>query len=95
MGKKRDKLTLIFDVLNVIRSNKNAIKPTRLLRYSNLSSQGFLEYYGELLNRGFVQENKNEKGRKTISLTDKGFKFLEKYQMIRGFIDDFELNGMM
>lgn len=91
MDKKRDKLKIIYDILVVIRKHNNSIKPTPLLRYSNLSSKSFSVYFSELLEKEFVREIQNKKGKKFISLTDKGFKYLEKYDIIIGFIDDFEL----
>ena len=33
----------------------------------------------------------NIKRKKAITLTDRGFKFLEKYRIILGFIDEFDL----
>ncbi|MFH1915704.1 MAG: winged helix-turn-helix domain-containing protein [Nanoarchaeota archaeon] len=89
--KKRDRLAVIYDILKIIREYHNSIKPTPLLRYSNLSSASFSEYYAEMISKGFVQEILDKKGRKFISLTDKGFRYLEKYALILGFIDEFEL----
>ena len=91
MNKKRDKLGLIYDILKIIRDNNNSIKPTPLLRYSNLSSSSFSEYYEELILKEFVKEIQDKKGKKYITLTDKGFRYLEKYNLILGFIDEFEL----
>ncbi|MFH0875638.1 MAG: winged helix-turn-helix domain-containing protein [archaeon] len=91
MNKKRDRLEVIHDILKVIQINHNSIKPTRLLRHSNLSSQRFQEYLDELLLKGFIKEifDKNEK--KYYTLTDTGFKYLERYNLILGFIGDFNL----
>lgn len=91
MSKKRDRLSVIYDLLSTIMNNNNSIKPTPLLRYSNLSSQSFSEYFDEMLKKGFVKEVVDKKNKKFITLTDKGFKYLEKYQIILGFIDEFEL----
>tara|TARA_Y100000310_G_C20654078_1_gene801064 strand:+ start:1485 stop:1760 length:276 start_codon:yes stop_codon:yes gene_type:complete len=91
MGKKRDRLEVIYDILSVIRKKDNSIKPTPLLRLSNLSSQRFSEYMQDLKEKGFIQELNDSKGRKHITMTDKGFKYLEKYKMIKGFIEDFDL----
>ena len=91
MSKKRERLEVIYDILRVIQKHNNSVKPTPLLRYSNLSSQSFSEYLKELFSKGFVREEKDKKGRKYITLTDKGFKYLEKYKLILGFIDEFEL----
>ena len=90
--KKRDRLEVIFDILKVIREHNNSIKPTPLLRYSNLSSQRFNEYEEELLTKGFIKGIDDKKGRKHYTLTDKGFKYLDKYKIIINFIDDFDLD---
>jgi len=91
MNKKRDRLEVIFDVLKIIRDKQNSIKPTPLLRYSNLSSSSFSDYYNELVAKEFIKEITDKKGKKYITLTDKGFEYLEKYKLILGFIDEFEL----
>lgn len=90
MSKKRERLEVINDILKVIHDNNNCIKPTRLLYSSNLSPQMFKEYIEELSNKNFI-EQKEEKGKKTFSLTDKGFEFLQKYKRIVEFIENFGL----
>lgn len=87
---KRSRLEVIFDLLKIIRDKNNAIKPTPLLRFSNLSSQRFTEYISYLLDKGFVRETSKD-GRKHYSLSDKGFRYLEKYRNIIDFIEDFDL----
>ena len=82
---------MIFDILTIIRHHHNSIKPTPLLRYSNLSSQSFSEYTDELLGKGFIKEINDGNGKKFLTLTDKGFKYIEKYKTILGFIEEFEL----
>ncbi|MBN2567679.1 hypothetical protein JXB02_06380 [Candidatus Woesearchaeota archaeon] len=89
--RKRDRLEVIHDILRIVRDHSNSIKPTPLLRYSNLSSRSFSEYHAELLAKGLIKEMEGRKGRKYITLTDKGFRFLERYHMILGFIEDFDL----
>jgi predicted transcriptional regulator len=89
--KKRDRLEVIYDLLNIIQTNNNSIKKTPLLRKTNLSSQSFGEYFEELLNKGFIREIEDYKKRRTISLTDKGFQYVNKYKMIIGFVKEFEL----
>jgi len=88
---KRSKLEVIYDILKIIRKHNNSIKPTPLLRYSNLSSNSFAEYLKDLLEKELIKEINDKKGRKHITLTDKGFRYLEKYKVILGFIDEFEL----
>ncbi len=91
MARKRDRLEVIYDILRIIRDNHNSIKPTPLLRVSNLSSQSFSDYFAELKEKNFVKEITDKKGKKFITLTDQGFKYLEKYKQILEFIDDFNL----
>lgn len=87
---KRGKLEIIKDILTIIKEHRNSIKPTPLLRQSNLSSLRFKEYFTELLEGKFIKEVNHKEG-KFILLTEKGFKFLEKYKTIINFIDEFEL----
>ena len=90
-NRKRNRLEVIYAILKIIRDHNNSIKPTPLLRYSNISSSSFSDYYNELIAKEFVKEITGKKGRKYITLTDKGFKYLEKYRLIIGFIEEFEL----
>ena len=85
---KRNRLEIIKDILKIIQDNRS-IKPTPLIRKSNLSTSRFKEYYSELLNKEFIKETygKNKK----ITLSEKGHKYLEKYSTIINFIDEFEL----
>lgn len=88
--KKRERLEIIKDILNIIIKNKNQIKITPLIRQSNLSSSRFKEYYNYLIEKDFIIK-RNFKKNKFVSITEKGKKFLEKYSLIMNFIDEFEL----
>ncbi len=88
---RRDRLEVIHDILKIIQEHHNSIKPTPLLRYSNLSSNSFKDYFKELTQKDLVKEIIDKKGKKFITLTDNGFKYLEKYQTIKGFIKEFDL----
>jgi len=90
-NKKRDRLEVIFDILQIINNHQNSIKPTPLLRFSNLSSTSFADYYSELMQKEFIKEIFDSRGKKYITLTDKGFKYIEKYKLILGLINDFDL----
>jgi len=85
---KRNKLEIIRDILKIIQNNPS-IKPTPLLRRSNISSSRFKEYYLDLLEKEFIKETSGKS--KQVSLTEKGYKYLEKYFTIINFIDEFEL----
>lgn len=89
--KKRDRLQVICDILSIINDHHNSIRPTPLLRYSNLSSASFADYYRDLTTKGFIKEIIDDNGKTYVTLTDKGFRYLEKYKLILGFIDEFEL----
>jgi predicted transcriptional regulator len=89
--KKRGRLEIIRDILKTIQENRNSIKYTPLLRKSNISTSKFNEYFKELIEKNFVTEIKSLSGEKKISLTQKGFNFLEKYKTIVNFIEEFEL----
>ena len=96
MVQKRSRLELIYDILDVIRSKGKGgvIKPTPLLRFANLSTQRFEKYVKELEEKQFIEHLKKIKKKKTkkfIKITDQGLNYLEKYQAIKDFIDDFDL----
>lgn len=90
MVKKRERLDIIKDILRAVRENRQ-IKPTRLLYASNLSPQMFKDYINELISKGFVKLDIDEKEKKTFSLTKKGNEFLEEYKIIENFIENFGL----
>ena len=89
MAKKRERLEVIHDILKVIMDN-NKMGPTRLLYASNLSPQMFKEYIEELKDKDLIEQTEN-KGKKTFSLSKKGFEFLTKYKEMVAFIEDFGL----
>ncbi len=89
--KKRGRLEIIRDILKVIQENRNSIRQTPLIRKSNISTSKFKEYFKELLEKGFVKEIKGDSGERKVTLTPKGFNFLEKYKTIVNFIEEFEL----
>lgn len=89
--RRRDRLEILFDILNIIKNHHNSIKPTPLLRYSNLSSISFPDYLNELLEKDLILEITDDNGRKFLTLTDRGFRYLDKYRLILGFIEEFEL----
>ena len=90
MARKRERLEVIRDILNSIRSNRQ-IKPTRLLYASNLSPQMFKEYINELLTKGFIKFEIDKKEKKTFSLTPKGQEFLQEFKVIENLIENFGL----
>lgn len=90
MSKKRNRLEVIKDILEVIRNKSGRIKPTHILYKSNLSYQMMEEYLAELITKGFIKEGKREKG-KTYFITEKGLNYLQQYRMISEFTTSFGL----
>ncbi len=92
MAERRNKLDIVFDILNSIQNKRGSIKPTHLLYKSNLSHDGMKRYLGELKNSEMVSESQDDKtGKKMIHLTDKGYKFLEEYSRMKDFTESFGL----
>lgn len=92
MKRKRDRLEIIHDILHAIKEKGNKIKPTHILYKSNLSHQMLKDYLGELISKEFIEFYLNNKGGKRYSLTDKGFKYLNDYYVIREFENSYGLN---
>jgi len=95
MGKKRDRLEIIRDILQVIRDRSGKIKPTHILYKSNLSHQMMEEYLQDLMQKEFIVEHiikTKKRESKTYSITNKGLRFLDKYRMIADFTESFGLD---
>ena len=91
-NRKREKIEIVHSILMTIRDNRNYCKPTHIIYKSNLSYKMLKQYLNELINKGFIIENKDKKGKKNYSLTMKGFKFLEDYDIIRSFMESYGLS---
>ncbi len=90
MAEKRDKLTIVYDMLKAISDKKGRIKPTHLLYKSNLSYQRMQTYVDELEKKGIITEEVNN-GNKMYLLTEKGYGFLAEYRKMREFTESFGL----
>ncbi|AKB78124.1 hypothetical protein MSHOH_1641 [Methanosarcina horonobensis HB-1 = JCM 15518] len=90
MIKKRERLEIIYDILVLINNNHNQMKPTPLLRKSNLSSSQFDKYIRELLEKKFIEFSVVD-SKKYYKLTKKGFEYINKYKVILKIIEDFDL----
>jgi len=92
MNPKRDRLAIIHDMLQIISSRGNKMNPTQIMYKANLSHQMLGEYLNEIMSKGFVAEEIDKKGKKTYSLTEKGFGFLKDFEIIKKFFDSYGLN---
>ncbi len=91
MNKKRTKLEIIKDILEVIRNKNGKIKPTHILYKSNLSYSMMDLYLSELIQKELIKEIKLGKG-KTYSITEKGINYLQKYHLVSEFAETFGLD---
>ena len=92
MTKKRNRLEIIRDILEVIKNRNGKVKPTHILYKSNLSHQMMELYLNELKEKQFIKEIKLSSS-KTYTVTEKGMDYLNKYRMISEFTDSFGLAG--
>ncbi len=90
MNKKRTKLEIIKDILEVVKAKNGKIKPTHILYKSNLSHIMMELYLKELIEKQFIS-GKIEGKNKTYSITERGNEYLEKYRMISNFTELFGL----
>ena len=92
MAKKRTRLEIIRDILEVIRSRQGRIKPTHILYKSNLSHQMMEEYLSELIKGNLIREEKKGNS-KTYFITEKGQKYLSQYAVIASFTSSFGIEN--
>ena len=76
------------DILRAIGAG--AEKPTHIMYKANLSYPLLKQYLAELSFNNLIRIN-HFKAKKTYSLTDKGFDFINRYQLVDGFLDVFGL----
>ncbi|MGM5482841.1 MAG: winged helix-turn-helix domain-containing protein [Nanobdellota archaeon] len=87
-SKRRDKITIIYEMLKAIMNKNGIIKPTHLLYKSNLSYKRMLPLVEDLKKKNLIyQENYGNKKRYLI--TDEGRKFISEYKKMKEFIDSF------
>lgn len=78
MGKYRDRLEVVVDILSVISDN-NGAKKTRIMYSANLSWDLLRRYLNVLLEANLVSFGSSE----CYTLTVKGERFLKKYNEFR------------
>lgn len=92
MNSKRDRISILHDILEVIRDRGEKVKPTHVMYKANLSHQMLTDYMKELLEKELIRERPEKSGKKTYSLTDKGYNFLKDYTIIKRFMDSYGLD---
>ncbi len=87
-SKRRDKITIIYEMLVAIMGKGGRIKPTHLLYKSNLSYKRMLPIVEELQKKGLISQEING-NKKTYIITDQGRKFVQEYKRMKEFVDSF------
>jgi predicted transcriptional regulator len=90
MKEKRDRMQIVYDILQSISDKQGKIKPTHLLYKSNLSHGRLMHYIEDLIQKGLITKDFDEDTRFYV-ITDKGLQFLAEYRRMREFTDSFGL----
>ena len=89
MNKKRTRLEIIKDILEVLKNNKKA-RITHLIYKSNLSNNSIKPYIDELIKNKLVEVDFNEEKR-VFRITARGMGFLEEFNKIKIFTESYGL----
>jgi predicted transcriptional regulator len=88
--KRRTRIDIINDILNVISQNKGRIKQTHLMYKVNLSHKLMKSYLEELISKDIIEEKKGENNIYLV-MRDKGHEFIERFKKMKEFQDTFGL----
>lgn len=91
MRAKRDKLSIMHEMLEVILKKGAGVGPTQLMYRANLSHDMLVEYLNEMKLKGLIEESKGRSGGRVYLLTDKGHLFLRDYKAVKGFMVSYGL----
>ena len=85
MVKRRTKIEIIRDVLEVLRKNKK-VKITHIIYKSNLTNNSIKPILENLLENQLIQKI-SEKEKTLFTITKKGEEFLEEFSKMKVFSD--------
>lgn len=89
MPKRRTKVEVIKDLLEVLKENKK-VKITHLIYKSNLSNNSIKPYLEDLKEKEMIAECV-EKKKKHYEITDKGHEFLAEFERMKIFSEAYGL----
>jgi len=87
---KRNKIEIIYDILNAIKEKNNKIKITHILFKANLSHIKLKEYLKDLEEKNLI-EIYYEKKQKYFRLSELGEEYRLKLKQMKKFIETFEI----
>lgn len=86
--KPKEHLELMHDLLMAV---KEGIELEKITHSKGIRQPRCDRYINNMLNEGFIEKSTDKKGKEIILITKKGEKFLNKYKVIRKFVDNFRL----
>ncbi len=89
MGRKRNKVEIVYDILRIIQKNGGEIKKTHLMYKANLSHNQMKLYLNELLKKQLIGNSPDNSN--LIIIAPKGRDFCIKYARVKEFERTFGL----
>lgn len=86
--KKRTRVEIIEEILEMVAMKRGKIKQTHLMYKANLSYKLLKQYVNELIEKGMLEEKK-EGSNIFIYLKPRGQEYLQKYRKMKEFQNTF------
>ncbi|MDI6826208.1 MAG: winged helix-turn-helix domain-containing protein [Candidatus Aenigmarchaeota archaeon] len=86
--KRRSKLLILMDILNIIQREDGKAKPTHIMYGANLSHSSLKEYLSLLLSNDFIEEVKKN-DRTFYKLTPKGYDHINELRKVKRLTEAF------